>query len=79
MPRAAHERAAIVLERASRVRGFETRGLVTLARMEVELDRYEKAAEHLEAAQDLESSVRVGRYLEQVRRMAESVRAGSLP
>ena len=74
-----HDRAAIVLERASRVRGLETRGLVTLARMEVELERYDKAAEHLEAAQELEPSLRVGRYLEQVRQMAESVRAESLP
>jgi len=74
-----HDMAEIVLERASRVRGFEARGLVTLARMEVEFERYGKAAEHLEAAQELEPSLRVGRYLEQVRQMAESVRAQSLP
>jgi tetratricopeptide (TPR) repeat protein len=70
-----YERAAITLERASRVRGFEARALVTLAQMEVELDRFEQATEHLEAAQELKPSPRVGRYLEQVRRLAKSVGA----
>jgi hypothetical protein len=62
--------ADLVLERASRVRGFEVRALLLRAQIAVELDRYRQAVEHLEAAQELQPSPRVERYLAQVRRLA---------
>ena len=70
-----YERAVLVLERASRVRGVEANALLLLAQIKVELDRFNEAVEHLEAAQELEPSARVGRYLEQVRDLSRSVGA----
>lgn len=67
-----YERASLTFERASRVRGFEARALVALAEMEVELDRFRRAIEHLEAAQEISPDPRVARYLEQLRRLARS-------
>ncbi|MHC4505241.1 MAG: tetratricopeptide repeat protein, partial [Planctomycetota bacterium] len=49
-----YERASLAFERASRVRGFEAKALVLLAEMEVGLDRFRRAVEHLQAAQDID-------------------------
>lgn len=67
-----YERASLAFERASRVRGFEAKALVLLAEMEVGLDRFRRAAEHLRAAQDIDPDPSVARYLEQLRRLMRS-------
>jgi Flp pilus assembly protein TadD len=63
------EDAAMVCERAARVRGFEADALVRHAQIEVQRERYVDAASLLEAAQTFQDRPYVGRYLEQVRRM----------
>lgn len=68
-----HEQARLVLERACRVRGYQVRALILLAQIEVELDHYELAIKHLEAAQKLQSSFHVRRYLEQIQYLSRVV------
>ena len=65
-----YEQAILTLERACRVEGSEAQALLLLAQIEVELDRLAQAIEHLEAAQEIDPSRRVQRYLEQLRRLA---------
>lgn len=65
------DRAILTLERASRLRGLETKALLLLAEIEVGRDRFAKAVTYLERAQELRPSPSVGRYLEQVRKLAE--------
>lgn len=60
------ERARTVLERASRVRGFEAKALVLLAQVAVEEDRYRDAVRDLEKALEVEPSAWIRRYLEEV-------------
>ena len=57
-------------ERAARVKGFEADALVRHAQIEVRRERYGRAAELLENAQVFQNQPHVGRYLEQVRRLA---------
>jgi len=64
------EEALISYERAGRIAGKETQALIRQAQVEVERERYNRAVELLEAAQALKSQHHVGRYLEQVRRLA---------
>jgi tetratricopeptide (TPR) repeat protein len=64
------EDAAMACERAARARGFEAEALVRHAQIEVRRERYARAAELLENAQVYQNQPHVGRYLEQVRRMA---------
>ncbi len=63
--------AALAYERAGRIDGMEVDALVRRAQLEVQLERYGKAVELLEAAQTIKSQSHVERYLEQVRRLAE--------
>ena len=65
------EDAALTCERAARVQGYEADALVRHAQIEVQRERYGRAASLLEAAQTFEDRVHVARYLEQVRRMAD--------
>jgi hypothetical protein len=58
-------------ERAARVAGFEARGLIRQAQVEVERERYPRAIELLEAAQAFDAQPHVARYIEQLRRMVE--------
>jgi tetratricopeptide (TPR) repeat protein len=64
------ERSSLAFERASRIEGIAHRAHVELARLEVERGRYARAVEHLEAAQAVSPDRRIGRYLEQVKRLA---------
>ena len=64
------EDAVMTCERAARVKGFEADALVRQAQIEVRRERYERAAELLESAQVFQAQPHVGRYLEQVRRLA---------
>ena len=64
------EDAAMTCERAARVKGFEADALVRHAQIEVRRERYGRAAELLENAQVFQNQPHVGRYLEQVRRLA---------
>jgi cytochrome c-type biogenesis protein CcmH/NrfG len=63
------EDAAMTCERAARVKGYEADALVRQAQIEVQRERYGRAASLLEAAQTFEDRPHVARYLEQVRRM----------
>jgi len=65
------EDAAMTCERAARVKGYEADALVRQAQIEVQRERYGRAASLLEAAQTFEDRPHVGRYLEQVRRMVD--------
>jgi tetratricopeptide (TPR) repeat protein len=65
------DRAILTLERAARIRGREIEALQLLAEIEVQRDRFGKAVAYLERAQEMRPSARVGRYLEQVRKLAE--------
>ena len=65
------EDAVMTCERAARVKGFEADALVRQAQIEVRRERYARAAELLESAQVYQNQPHVGRYLNQVRRMAE--------
>jgi hypothetical protein len=58
-------------ERAARIPGHEADTLVLHAQIEVERQRYARAAELLEAAQAFEQRPYVQRYLDQVRRMIQ--------
>jgi hypothetical protein len=46
------------------------RALVLLAQLEVEVDRFDDAVKHLEAAQEISPDRNVRHYLEQVRNLA---------
>jgi len=65
------ETAAMTCERAARIPSFEADALVLHAQIEVERERYSRAAELLEAAQAFQQRSHVQRYLDQVRRMAQ--------
>jgi tetratricopeptide (TPR) repeat protein len=65
------ETALLTAERAARVEGFEARGLVRQAQLEVGRGHYARAVPLLEAAQAFDPRDSVTRYLEQVRRLAE--------
>jgi len=65
------EDAAMTCERAARVKGHEADALVRQAQIEVQRERYGRAASLLEAAQTFEDRPHVGRYLKQVRRMID--------
>ncbi len=65
-----YEQATLLFERASRVRGYQVRALILLAQIEVELDHFQNAIEHLETAQELQPSSHIQRYLEQIRHLA---------
>ncbi len=63
------ENAAMTCERAARIKGYEADALIRHAQIEVQRERYSRAASLLEAAQTFDNQPRVARYLEQVRRM----------
>ena len=62
-----HARASIHFERAAKVEEYEPDALVEHARMQVELEKYEKAVELLEDAQFARPRDHVARYLDSVR------------
>jgi len=63
--------AVLNCERAARLDGFEADALLLQARIEVNRGQYARAIPLLESAQAFESRDYVGRYLEQVRRLAQ--------
>ena len=63
------EEALISYERAARIAGKESQALIRQAQIEVERERYKRAADLLETAQALKPQAHVFRYLEQVRRL----------
>lgn len=63
------EEAAMTCERAARVKGYEADALIRQAQIEVQRERYGRAASLLAAAQTFEDRPHIARYLEQVRRM----------
>lgn len=65
------EEAALALERAARLPDTQVDALIGNAQLEVQRQRYRRAQELLEAAQALDPSDEVQRYLDQVRRLAE--------
>lgn len=65
------EQALLTAERAARLQGFEAKGYLLQARIEVSRAKYAEAIPLLETAQTYEPQESVARYLEQVRRLAE--------
>jgi tetratricopeptide (TPR) repeat protein len=65
------EDAVMTCERAARIKGFEAEALVRQAQIEVQRERYSRAASLLEAAQTFQDQPHVARYLAQVKRMAD--------
>ncbi len=66
------EQAALAYERAARIPDHEAQALTRHAQIEIERERYGRAVELLEAAQRFDPQPHIARYLEQVRRLAES-------
>lgn len=67
----AHDAAALAYERAERIEETQVEALIKRAELALKRDRFSKAVERLEAAQAIDSRPHVGRYLEQVRRLAQ--------
>ncbi len=65
------ELALLTAERAARVDGFEARGLLQQAQLEVARGNYARAVPMLESAQAFDPKDAVARYLSQIRRLAE--------
>jgi tetratricopeptide (TPR) repeat protein len=65
------EDAVMTCERAARVKGYEADALVRQAQIEVQRERYSRAASLLEAAQTFKDRPHVACYLDQIRRMAD--------
>jgi len=65
------EDAVMTCERAARVKGYEADALVRQAQIEVQRERYQQAIALLESAQTFRPQTHVGRYLDQLKRMAE--------
>lgn len=65
------EDAVITCERTARVKGCEADALIVQAQIEVQRERYSRAASLLEAAQVFEDRPHVAQYLEQVKRMVD--------
>ena len=70
MATGASDLALLNAERAARLPGFEADALLLQARIEVAQGNYGRAVPLLESAQAFEPKDHVGRYLEQVRRLA---------
>lgn len=64
------EEAVMSYERAARIAGHEVQALIRQAQVEVERERYTAAVDLLETAQAFKDQPHVGRYLEQIRRLA---------
>ena len=70
------EDAALFCERAARMPGVQADALLLHAQIEVQRGAYPRAVSLIEAARVLAPGPRVDRYLEQVRRLAETVDGG---
>ncbi|MDE0840269.1 MAG: tetratricopeptide repeat protein [Kiritimatiellae bacterium] len=65
-----HDLARVPFERAARLEGFESRGRILHAQMEVQQKRYAAAILLLEQAQVFDENQHVTRYLDQLRRLS---------
>ncbi|MBC2605522.1 tetratricopeptide repeat protein [Pelagicoccus albus] len=64
-----YSRADLYFERATKVRKYETRALISWARSYVARERFDKAIPLLERVQVIDPQDHIGRYLEQVRKV----------
>jgi tetratricopeptide (TPR) repeat protein len=68
------ERAALYFERAQNLRDFEASACIQHAQMLVAQSKYDKAVKLLQRAQTIRPRENVGRYLDQVERLARAAR-----
>lgn len=69
--------AELNYERAGRIDGVKSESLIKRAQLAVQNNKFVKATKLLEAAQAIEPKPNVERYLKQIRRLAEQIKAVS--